>query len=152
MSQTVAIADYQGTPQQLLGQFIPTNFGAVTLNSASGTTAQPIVTAPAGKFIFVTGIQITIDPICTIAVAGMVNMALTDSVFGNIATLRVYIPSTPGAPTVPTVIRQTSAPGAFWPAPQAASTLSASLNVALTAGSIRVSFHYGLTSKLIGNN
>lgn len=152
MTQLVAIADYQGTPQQLMNQFIPTQFGAVTLNSASGTTPQTIITAPAGKFIFVTGIQITVDPIATIAAAGMVNIALTDSVFGNIATLRVYFPSTPAAPTQPTVIRQTSAPGAFWPAPQAASTLSASVNVALTAGSVRVSFHYGLTSKLIGNN
>jgi uncharacterized protein YraI len=152
MTQLVAIADYQGTPLQLEGQFIPTLFGAVTLNSGSGTTPQTVVTAPAGKFIFVTGIQITIDPTCTIAAAGMDLISLTDSVFGNIATLRVYMPSTPAAPTIPTVIRQTSAPGAFWAAQQAASTITASLSVALTAASIRVSFHYGLTSKQVGNS
>lgn len=143
--------DPQGYNRQLLQQFVPTQFAAVTLNSASGTTPQTVLVVPAGQYIFVTGVQITIDPTATIGAAGMNLISLTDSVFGSFATLRAYFPSTPAAPTVPTVIRQTSAPGAFWAGPQAGSTITASLSVALTAASVRVSFHYGLSNVPIGN-
>lgn len=152
MTQLVSLADYQGTPQLLEGQFIPTLFAAVTLNSASGTTPQNMLVVPADKYVFVTGIQITIDPIATLGAAGMELISVADSVAGNIATLRAYIPSVAATPNIPTVIRQTSAPGAFWASSQKGTTITAGLSVALTAASIRLSFHYGFTSKLILNN
>ncbi|WP_059416176.1 hypothetical protein [Cupriavidus basilensis] len=152
MTALVSLADYGGTPQQLEGQFIPTKFAAVTLNSASGTTPQNMLVVPADKYVFVTGIQITIDPIATLGAAGMELISIADSVDGNIATLRAYIPALAASPTIPTVIRQTSAPGAFWASSQKGTTIAASLSVALTAASVRISFHYGFTNKLIGNN
>lgn len=150
--QSVCIADYSGTPQQALGQFVATKFAAATLNSTDGTNPETMLTAPADKYIFITGIQITIDPTATIGSAGMVNIIVSDSVSGNLATLRAYIPATPAAPTVPTVVRETSSPGAFWAATTKGSSITAQVSVALTNASVRVSFHYGLTSHLIGNN
>jgi hypothetical protein len=117
----------------------------VTLNSASGVTPQPIITAPAGFYLFVLGIQITIDPTCTIAAAGMANFDIVDSEDGNIAVLRAFVPASATLPTVPTVNRQTSAPGAFWGAQTAGSSLTGVAGVALTAGSVRMSFNYGFS-------
>ncbi|KAF7958226.1 hypothetical protein AWV80_01255 [Cupriavidus sp. UYMU48A] len=152
MIQTITLGDADGIPLQMEGQFIPTQFAAVTLNSASGTTPQNMLVVPADKYVFVTGIQITIDPIATIAAAGMDLISIADSVFGNIATLRAYIPSVAASPNIPTIIRQTSAPGAFWASGTKGTTITAALSQALTAASIRASFHYGLTSKPIGNS
>jgi hypothetical protein len=146
----VVITDPAGYGRFLTNQFIPNQYAAATLNSASGTSEVTLVTAPA--FYFVTVLQITIDPTCTIAAAGMVSIAVTDSVSGNtVGMLRVYIPSAVTAPGIATVIRQVNAPGFFWSSPQANSTLQVALNTALTAGSIRVSVGYGLTSVFIGN-
>ena len=153
MSQgiTIQYADPQGYTRQLLGQFIPTKFAAVTLNSASGTSPQTLITVPAGKYVFIPAVQITIDPTATIAAAGMNLISVTDSVDGALATLRAYFPSAAASPAQPTVIRQTSSPGAFWASSTSGSTISVSLSVALTAASVRVSVHYGLSNVPIGN-
>lgn len=155
MSQGVQIqyCDPQGNARQLVDQFFPTGFAAITLNSGSGTTPQTVLTVPAGKYCFVVGLQITIDPICTIASAGMINTTLTTLTGGQtVALLRSYIPAAAATPNIPTVIRQTAAPGAFFATTVTGDTLQVANSVALTAGSIRVSFGYGFTSVPIGNS
>ena len=147
----VQFVDPTGYARQLQQQFIATKYAPVTLNSASGTAPQTVLTVPAGNYVFITGIQITIDPICTTGSGGMVNITLTDSVDGTIATLRAYIPASATAPTIATVIRQTSAPGNFWASDTQATTITASISTALTAGSVRISFNYGYSTVPIGN-
>jgi len=142
----VVITDPSGRVAQSVGQFIAPMYAAVTLNAASGTTPQTVVTAPAGQYIYVLGIQITLDATCTLGSAGMINTTLVDSSGPTVAILRSWLPASFTAPTGPTVLRQTSAPGAFYGSPGPGSTLSCSNSVALTAGSIRVSFNYGFSA------
>lgn len=154
MSQGIAIqyCDPQGNPRQLLQQFIASKYAVAILNSAAGTTPQTILTAPAGLYAFVIGIQITTDPTSTIASAGMVNTTLQTVNGGEtVALLRQYFPSTPASPAQPTVNRQTSAPGAFFACSQQGDTIQVVNNVALTAGQVRVSFNYGFSNVPIGN-
>jgi|SRR6516164_2994321 hypothetical protein len=153
MSQGVQIQynDPQGNPRQLQGQFIGSKYSPITLNSGSGTTNQNMSVAPADKYTFVTAVQITVDATCTIGSAGMVNVNVTDSVDGVLATLRVFIPAAFAAPTVPTVLRQVSAPGSFWASSTKGSTITCNIGTALTAGSIRVSIIYGYSNVAIGN-
>lgn len=150
--QSVQIVDTFGTPGQNLFQFFPTKYAAVTLNSASGTSPQTVLTVPAGMYAYIVGIQITVDVICTIASAGMINTTL-NTVNGaqTIALLRTYIPATAASPAIPTVIRQTGAPGAFFATSVAGDTIQCANNIALTGGSIRVSFGYGFSNNPIGN-
>jgi hypothetical protein len=151
-ANVIMLADATGYPRSLTDQFLANQYAAVTLNSGSGTTPQTILSANTGGFYFVKVLQITLDPTCTIASAGMVNIAVTDTVSGGmVGTLRAYIPASVTAPGIATVIRQTNAPGFFWSASQPSSTLQAAVNTALTAGSIRVSVGYGLTNTLIQN-
>jgi hypothetical protein len=154
MSQGVQIqyCDPQGNALKLLSQYVAWQYAAVTLNSASGTTPQTVLTVPAGKYCFIVGIQITTDPIATISAAGMLNTTLSTVTGGEtIALLRGYFPSTPATPAQPTVNRQTSAPGAFFGTSKAGDTIQCANSVALTAGSIRVSFNYGFSNVPIGN-
>ena len=154
MSQGISVqfVDPQGNPRQLVSQFIASKYAAVTLNSGSGTTPQTVLTVPAGKYGFIIGIQITIDPIATIGAAGMINTTMTTVNGGEtVALLRSYIPNTPATPAQPTVIRQTNAPGAFFACSQPGDTIQVANSVALTAGSIRVSFTYGFSNVAIGN-
>lgn len=153
MGQGLAVqyVDPQGNSRQLQGQFFGTKYAAVTLNAAAGTTPQPLITAPAGMYVYVAGIQITIDPICTLASAGMINTTVAASTSGNLGVLRSYIPASAAAPTIPTVIRETSAPGNFWVSTTTGESITAVNSVALTAGSIRVSFNYGFSNVPIGN-
>jgi hypothetical protein len=144
--------DPSGFARQLQGQFIGGKYAAVTLNSASGTTAQNVFVVPSGKYAFIWGVQVTTDVIATIAAAGMMNTQLTTLIGGEmVALLRTYMPSTPASPTQPTVLRQTSAPGAFFACSQPGDTIQCANSVALTAGSIRVSFNYGFSNVPIGN-
>jgi len=111
-----------------------------------------MLVVPAGQYAFVRGIQITIDPTCTTAAGGMININVTcNGGATTIATLRAYIPATFTAPTVPTVNRQTSAPGNFFATPVPGDTIQANLGTALTAGTIRISFNYGFSNVPIGN-
>lgn len=150
--QSVQIVDQFGTPGQNAFQFFPTKFAAVTLNAAAGTTPQTILSVPAGQYAYFVGLQITIDPICTIGSAGMINTSVTTLLGSQTAAiLRSYIPSVAAAPNIPTVIRQTAAPGAFFATSTPGDTIQCANNVALTAGSIRVSFGYGFSLTPIGN-
>lgn len=154
MSQGVQMqyCDPQGNSRQLIGQYIAGQYAALTLNAASGTTPQTVLVAPAGKYAFIIGVQITTDVISTITTAGMVNTTLTTVNGGEtVALLRQYFPSTPASPSQPTVLRQTSAPGAFFACSKAGDTIQVANNVALTAGSIRISFNYGFSNVPIGN-
>jgi hypothetical protein len=144
--------DPNGEVRQLIGQFIAGKYAAVTLNAASGTTPQTVLVVPNGKYGFVWGIQITTDVIATIASPGMVNTTMTTVNGGEVvALLRQYFPSTPASPNQPTALRQTSAPGAFFACSQPGDTIQVANNVALTAGSVRVSFNYGFSDVPIGN-
>lgn len=154
MSQgtSVQYVDPQGFARQLNGQFIGGKYAAVTLNSASGTTAQNILVAPAGQYAFIWGVQFTIDPIATLGAAGMVNTTISTLTGAEtVAVLRYYMPNTPATPNQPTAIRQTSAPGAFFATAKAGDTIQVANSVAFTAGSIRVSFNYGFSNVPIGN-
>jgi len=143
----VVITDPGGRIQQTVGQFVAPNYAAVTINTAAGTSPQTVITAPAGQYIYIVGVQITVDATCTDAGGGMSSFTLTDSAGPNntIALLRVFIPATFTAPTVPTVLRQTAAPGSFYGSPSPGSTITAASSTALTAGSVRMSFHYGFS-------
>lgn len=145
--------DPNGFTRQLQGQFIGGKYAAVTLAAASGTTPQTVLVAPAGLYAFIWGIQITVDPICTIAASGMVNTTLSTVNGGEVvALLRTFFPQVAANPNIPTVIRQTSAPGAFFATSQAGDTIQCANNVALTGtGTIRVSFNYGFSNVPIGN-
>lgn len=154
MGQGVAMqyVDPQGFSRQLNGQFIGGKYAAVTLNSAAGIAPQNILQVPAGLYGFIWGVQFTIDPTCTLAAGGMNGIGVTTVNGGEtIAMLRAYIPATFTAPTVPTVNRQVSAPGAFFGCSVAGDTIQCANSVALTAGSIRVSFNYGFSNVPVGN-
>jgi hypothetical protein len=145
--------DPAGYPRQLMGQFVGGTYAAVTLNAASGTTPQTVLTVPAGQYCFIYGVQITLDATCTLGAAGMLNTTLSTVTGGQtVALLRSYIPALFTAPTVPTVIRQVSAPGAFFVTTAPGDTIQCANNTALTAGSIRVSFNYGFCNIPIGGD
>ncbi|MCQ4437975.1 hypothetical protein NO135_23515, partial [Clostridioides difficile] len=70
----------------------------------------------------------------------MISTSLTALSGGQtIALLRSFIPASFVAPTVPIINRQTGAPDAFFATTVPGETIQAANNVALTAGSIRVS-------------
>lgn len=140
-------------PLQLSTQFFGGMYASSTLNTASGTTPQTILTVPAGFYCYILGIQFTIDPTCTLAAGGIEGTGInTLTGAQTIAMLRSYIPATFTAPTVPTVNRQVAAPGAIFCTTVPGEIIQVSNSVALTAGSIRVSFNYGFSASPIGNN
>lgn len=121
------------------------SYTPITITSVQGTTPQVMFTAPVGYVITECGMQV--DPISTIAVAGMVNLSFTDSSFGTIFNIRWYIPATvTGGPTVPTNTRITNGPGFYWNNKVAGTSLSVATDTALTAGSIRFFARYALVN------
>lgn len=132
------------------GLVIPASIGnqyfAATLNSASGTTPATLVTGAPGYYLTEFGFQC--DPTATMTAAGMETINISDSVSGMVASFRIYIPSSAGAPTVPTIIRQVNQGPFIWNNKTANSVLSVALGTALTAGSIRVFVRYGLCNYL----
>lgn len=132
------------------GLVIPASVGnqyiAVTLNSASGTTPVTMVTGAPGYYISEFGFQC--DPIATLGAAGMETINISDSVSGMVASFRIYIPASAGAPTVPTIIRQVNEGPFIWNNKSSGSILTVTLGTALTAGSIRVFVRYGLCNYL----
>lgn len=120
-------------------------YAASTITSVQGTTPQTLFTAPAGYVITELGMQV--DPISTIATAGMVNLAFADSSFGTFFNIRWYIPQTiTGGPTVPTNTRITNGPGFYWNNKVSGTSVSVSTDVALTAGSVRFFARYALVN------
>lgn len=82
----------------------------------------------------------------------MVNTSLSTLLAGDtVALLRSFIPASFVAPTVPTIERQTGAPDAFYATTVPGETIQCANNIALTGGSIRVSFNYGFSNVSIGN-
>lgn len=124
--------------------WIGNNYSPATINSATGTGSTTLVTGNPGYFITELGYQI--DANATIAAAGMISLTFTDSSFGTIANFRIWIPSTAGAPTVPTNMRQVNQGPFVWSNRTANSTLSVAVNTALTAASIRAFVRYGITN------
>lgn len=116
----------------------------IVLNSASGTGAVDVITGAPGYYV--TRLFVEVDATATKAAAGMVNFTVSDTVSGEVAQFRIFLPAAFVAPTIPTgpLIAQTSG-GFLWNNKSAGSKLQVSLNLALTAGSIRFSCNYGLT-------
>ena len=119
-------------------------YAVATLTSANGTTPALLFTGAPGYVITELGMQV--DPITTIAVAGMVNLMFSDSSFGTFFNIRWYLPSTVPGINVPTNTRITNGPGFYWNNKVAGSSVSVSTDVALTAGSVRFFARYALTS------
>jgi len=118
----------------------------VTLNSAAGTTPQLMVTGAPGYLL--TRLFVEVDASCTVSGGGMVSINFTDTGSGlSVSQYRVYIPATFTAPTVPTGPQLASTGTGYWfRARTPGSTLTVSLNTALTAGTIRVAANYALTT------
>lgn len=148
---SVVYTDPTGYRRQLITQFIPHDYGAVTLNPASGTTPQQLVAGIADKYLFATALKVTIDPTATIGAAGMVTINIADSVDGVFHQTRLYIPAVAAPPTVPTVIQVENPPGFFFGASTPGSSLTAVIGPALTAGLVRCSIHYNFSDVPIGN-
>lgn len=135
-----------GSGGLVIGNMVGNQYVPVTLNSASGTTAQLMITGAPGYYLTELGFQC--DPIATLAAGGMETINFVDSSYGMMTSFRIYIPATATAPTVPTIIRQVNQGPFIWNNKTANSTLSVNLGTALTAGSIRVFARYGLCSYL----
>lgn len=158
MPSPVVMTTPAGKSLQIWDFFIPTLFASGSLSSADGTNTQDIIVAGSDEYVFIQGIQMTVDAVCTVAAAGMTSIVLESYdpatlTATNIAVLRVYIPAAAATPSVPTVIRETSANGNFWATPSVGNTIRCHMSgKALTAGQVRVSFNYGKTTYPIGNN
>ena len=122
-------------------------YAAATINSGTGTGTQTLVTGSPGYIL--TRILIAIDPTCTIASAGMIQIAFVDTGSGaTVGALRAYVPASFTAPTVPTVsVPYISNSGYWFRSRSVGSTLTIASNTALTAGSIRASCNYALINQ-----
>jgi hypothetical protein len=137
------VGDYVvGSGGLIMPLLVANQYQAVTLNSASGTTSQLLVTGNPGYYFQGYGFQCDLN--ATVASAGMVNITFADSASGNVAVFRLWVPASAASPATPSIIREVDAPQSFWNNKTANSTLSVSLNTALTAGSIRCFVRYGL--------
>lgn len=122
------------------------SYSPATITSANGTTPIVLFTAPVGYVITECGMQV--DPVTTIASAGMVNLFFSDSSFGTIFNIRWFLPSTVagGGPNIPTNTRITNGPGFYWNNKVAGTSLSVNTDTALTAGSVRFFARYALVN------
>lgn len=133
-----------GNNDVLVPYHVGNQYVAVTLTSSNGTTPQLMLTGSPGYIITECGIQL--DDISTIGTAGMVSTKFTDSAFGDFFVIRWYLPTTFAPKTGPATNRQINGPGFFWNNKTANSTVSVSIDTALTAGSARFFARYALTS------
>jgi hypothetical protein len=134
-----------GSGDEPIPAFVGDSYTSTVLSSASGTSPVTLQTGAPGYYV--TRLQVSFDPTCTLAVAGMVTVTFTDSVAGVIGQARAWIPAAFVAPTVPVqMLLAQSGAGYFFRSKSATSTLSVALSVALTAGSIRVAINGGTTS------
>jgi|SRR5712664_22045 len=137
----------RGDSDRIYPQFIGTNYSAVSIAAADGTTPKLLVTGAPGYVITNFGLQV--DPICTIAAAGMVSLVFSDSSFGTWSLFRWYLPQTITPPTIGTNMRIVNSDGFQWNNKVANSSTSVSVNTTLTGtGTIRFFVRYALTSLL----
>ena len=121
-------------------------YSPATINSGTGTGSLTLVTGNPGYYITELGYHA--DVTCTLASAGMISITFMDSSSGTVANFRLYVPAAVTAPGYATTIRQVNQGPFVWSSKVASSTLSVSINTALTAGSIRCFVRYGTTSYL----
>lgn len=135
-----------GSGDVLIPTHVGNQYSAATINSATGTNATTLITGAPGYIITELGYHI--DLTATLAVAGMINLVFTDSSFGTVANFRIFVPATVTLPLTASTIRQVNAGPFIWNNKVASSTLSVSVNTALTAGTIRAFARYALTNFL----
>lgn len=133
-----------GSNGLLIQNIIANQYAAATINNATGTGSQTLITGAPGYYFTSYGFQC--DANATIASAGTVTVNFTDSAYGIVAQFRIWIPASFASPTVPTVIRQVEAPQSYWNNKTANSSLSVAINTTLATGSIRTFVRYGLCS------
>ena len=121
-------------------------YSAQTINSGTGTGSLLLVTGNPGYYLTELGYHA--DLTCTLAAGGMINITFADSSFGTIANFRLFVPASVTLPLFATTIRQVNQGPFIWSNKVANSTLSVSINTALTAGTIRCFARYGTTSYL----
>ncbi len=122
-------------------------YSPVTLNTASGTTAQLLVTGAPGYVL--TRLFVEVDASCTQAAGGMNTINFTDTGSGMIVgQYRVYIPAAFTPPTAPTGPQLASSGTGYWfRARTALSTCTVALTTALTGGTIRCAVNYALVGQ-----
>ena len=133
-----------GSGGVILPRWVGDAYASATINAAQGTTPVTLITGAPGYYV--TRLLVEVLPNATMTSAGMVNVTFSDSVLGTLGQLPVYLPATFTAPTVPTVATpQETGSGFLVRSKNSGSTLSVSVNNALSGGSIRVAVNYGLT-------
>lgn len=93
-----------------------------------------------------TEIGVQVDDISTITTAGMISTKFTDSSFGDFFVIRWFLPSAFSAKLGPANNRQVSGPNFYWNNKVANSSVSVSVDTALTAGSVRFFARYALVN------
>jgi hypothetical protein len=127
---------------ELVGNYSVT----LTFNNASGP--GPLTLFTGSPFYYITRFYVTVDPTCSIASAGMVNIQADDSVIGILGRTRVYLPASSPTYTVPTpALISDSGAGFFGLSTTANSVATVTLSQALLTGQIRVTANYGFIAQ-----
>ncbi len=144
-----------GVPLTLVGNndvslpyYVGNRIATVILSSSSGTT--PVVAFTGNPYYYITRFYVTVDPICTAASSGMVEVRAIDSNLGVIGRTRIFLPNSvnPNQLNVLPSLVTTSDYGFFFISPSANSTVSIAMDTPLTgSGIIRVTTNYGFTSQ-----
>ena len=117
-------------------------------NAANLTTTTPVVLGTGNPGYYICQLGYQADQISTIAASGEVNIVFSDSSSGTFANFRLYIPQTASPGQIPAVIRQVNEGPFVWSNKVANSSVSCSIDTALTAGSIRCFIRWGRTAYL----
>lgn len=116
--------------------------------AANLTTTTPVVLGTGNPGYYIAQLGYQADQVSTIAVAGEINIVFSDSSFGTFANFRLYIPQNASPGQIPAVIRQTNEGPFVWSNKIANSSVSVSIDTALTAGAIRCFIRWGRTAYL----
>lgn len=139
---------FTGSGDHAIPAYVGNKLNTVILSAASGTT--PIASFTGDPYYYITRFYVTVDPICTTASQGMVEVHAIDSSLGIIGRTRIFLPSAvnPNQLNVLPSLVTTSDFGFFFLSPNANSTVSIAMDTALTgSGIIRVTTNYGLTNQ-----
>lgn len=132
----------------LVPQIVGSKYSPFTLTSAHGTTPQTLFSGAPGYVITELGMQV--DPICTVASAGMINLFFSDSSFGTFFNIRWYLPTNAAPGQIAQNMRVVNGPGFYFNNKVPNSTVSVATDTAIVLGSVRFFARYALTS-YIGN-
>jgi hypothetical protein len=136
-----------GSGDVLFPTFVGNKLSTVICDAAHGTTPQTLLTG--APYYYITRFYVTVDPICYIQSAGMMEVVAYDSVVGVIGRTRVYMPSNGNmgqANATPSLVTKSDY-GFFYLSPNAGSVVTVYPSVPLLgSGIIRVTANYGLTN------